>query len=194
MKLTVNQLRKIIKEEVEASLAEAPGFLGRMLGGGKTASNYAGPAKALKAAYLTKDKAGYDAAVKDLYDAFEGAVARGADPESEAETLGAAMASAGFADSDVEWFKGDMKTKEFWRKRRHSREDETAAMTAAIKGLLTDPATKSELTRLVSAKASATGSAKKAASAAITRFLGEKLPGFDPVELHGLLSKLYNLR
>ncbi len=199
MKLSIAMLRKIIKEEVETSLAEAPGFLGRLMGGSKAKDPVGAPA--VDYASIIRDLSDscesgeqeFNAAVTRLHDAFEGSVARGADPQDEAEVVGAVLKRAGIDDEEIEELKADLLYRERNRATAQERQRSKGAMESAIKGLVADPEAKAELIALLTAKRDAKGTARKAASAAVTSFLGKKLPGFDPVELHGTLSRLYGL-
>lgn len=200
MKLSVAMLRKIIKEEVEASLAEAPGFLGRLMGGSKAkdpvgapAVDYASLIRDLSDSFATSTKSEFNAAVRRLHDAFEGSVARGANPQEEAEVVGAVLKRAGASSEEIEKMKHDLLYRERNRAASQERQRSKSAMESAVKGLVTDPETKAELIALLTAKRDAKGAARRAASAAVTSFLGKKLPGFDAVELHGTLSRLYGL-
>jgi len=198
MKLSVAMLRKIIKEEVEASLAEAPGFLGRLMGGSKAKSgapavDYASIIRALSDSSAKSNQKEFNAAVTRLHDAFEGSVARGANPQEEAEVVGAALKRVGLPDEEIEEVKADLLYRERNRAAAAEKSRLKGAMESAIKGLVADPETKAELIALLTAKRDAKGTARKAASAAVTSFLGQKLPGFNPVELHGTLSRLYGL-
>ncbi len=199
MKLSIAMLRKIIKEEVETSLAEAPGFLGRLMGGSKAkdpvgapAVDYASIIRDLSDSFESGEQE-FNAAVTRLHDAFEGSVARGADPQDEAEVVGAVLKRAGIDDEEIEELKADLLYRERNRATAQERQRSKGAMESAIKGLVADPEAKAELIALLTAKRDAKGTARKAASAAVTSFLGKKLPGFDPVELHGTLSRLYGL-
>lgn len=197
MKLSVAMLRKIINEEVEATLAEAPGFLGRFMGGSKKsgapAVDYTSIIRALSNSSAASNQQEFNDALKRLYDAFEGSVARGANPQDEADVVGAALKRVGLPAEEIEEIKDDLLYRERNRAAAQERQRSKAAMESAIKGLVTDPEAKEELIALLTAKRDAKGTARKAASAAVTSFLGKKLPGFDAVELHGTLSRLMGL-
>ena len=200
MKLTASQLRRIIKEEIEASLAETPGFLGRIMGGSKAptpaapnAADYGPIAKEVAAAYASGDRKKVYTAVDNLEEYFEGAVARGTDPKVEAKTLRAVLKRAGMDDEAIDDVVDDMLYRERNRALVNAKDDERREMEAAIKGLVADPESKAQLIALLTKKRDSKGNAKKAASAAVSSFLGDKIPEFDGAALHGTLSRLYGL-